>query len=201
MSTYACLDMARPREFDLEEALDKAQAVFWERGYASTTTAELALVMGIQKGSLFHAFGDKRSLFIQTLTRYLEKSRAELRNAIENANDPMKALKGWVQTKAERCATVEGRLGCFGVNSSVGLAAHDPELALVMSEYWGHVMGLCAQAFRRAQTTLRANMDPDTMAYLVMVHLAGMNVIARQGLASDRLVTSVSALFESFCPE
>ena len=193
--------MARPRAFDLEEALDQAQAVFWERGYTNTTTAELALSMGIQKGSLFHAFGDKRNLFMQTLTRYLEKSRQELQAAIETESSTLQALRQWARVKAARCASAEGRLGCFGVNSSVGLAAHDPELAQVMSEYWGYVMELCAQALRKAQMlgAVRSDLDPRTLAHLVMVHLAGMNVVARQGLATDQLESSVNALFDSFC--
>ena len=196
------VSMARPRAFDLDEALEKAQAVFWERGYASTTTADLAAAMGIQKGSLFHAFGDKRSLFIQALTRYLDRGTQGLSDRLDGAEDPLLALQGWVEEKAARCATPEGRMGCFGVNSSIGLAARDPELAQVMADYWGKVWTLCTQAIQTAQEKgwVREDQEARSLAHLVMIHLAGMNVIARQGLATDCLRGSSQALFDGFRP-
>lgn len=192
--------MARPRAFDIEEALDQAQAVFWDRGYSATTTAELAAAMGIQKGSLFHAFGDKRSLFVQTLTRYLERRMRTLTEALDQSNEPLEAMQSFVVQKAMHCASPQGRLGCFGVNSSVGLAARDPELALLMADYWNQVQQLFTDALARAQVNqaIRKDQDPGNLAHLIMVHLAGMNVIARQGLATDQLQHSVRALFDSF---
>ena len=62
--------VGRPREFDLEEALDAAMQAFWAHGYESTSMADLMLAMDLQKGSIYKAFGDKHSLFIQALRRH-----------------------------------------------------------------------------------------------------------------------------------
>ena len=62
--------MARPREFDRDEVLDLAIKVFWTRGYDRTSVQDLVNSMGIQRGSLYAAFGGKQPLFLEALDRY-----------------------------------------------------------------------------------------------------------------------------------
>jgi AcrR family transcriptional regulator len=64
--------MGRPREFDLEKALDIALQVFWRRGYEGASMADLTEAMGITKPSLYAAFGNKEELFRKTLDRYVD---------------------------------------------------------------------------------------------------------------------------------
>ncbi len=69
--------MARPREFDRDEVLDKAIEVFWTQGYDGTSVQDLVDAMGIQRGSLYAAFGDKHQLFLEALDRYENVARGE----------------------------------------------------------------------------------------------------------------------------
>src|SRR4051795_6273130 len=62
--------MGRPREFDLEKALDAALRVFWHKGYEGATLPELTRAMGINRPSLYAAFGSKEQLFRKALERY-----------------------------------------------------------------------------------------------------------------------------------
>lgn len=64
--------MGRPREFDIDEALERAMQVFWERGYEGVSLADLTKAMGITKPSLYAAFGNKAELFRKALERYNE---------------------------------------------------------------------------------------------------------------------------------
>jgi len=64
------LRVVRPREFILEEVLDKAVETFWSKGYEATSIQDLVENMGIQRGSLYAAFGDKQCLFLTVLDRY-----------------------------------------------------------------------------------------------------------------------------------
>ena len=62
--------MGRPREFDVDDALDRAMRVFWAKGYQGASLDDLLAAMGIGRGSLYKAFGDKRSLYLAALQRY-----------------------------------------------------------------------------------------------------------------------------------
>src|SRR5256885_15913527 len=63
--------MGRPREFDVDKALDLALQVFWRKGYEGASMADLTETMGITKPSLYSAFGNKEELFRKALDRYV----------------------------------------------------------------------------------------------------------------------------------
>src|SRR5919106_4393971 len=73
----------RTRQFDLDEALDRALEVFWARGYEGATLPELTKVMGINRPSLYAAFGNKEQLFRRALDRYVDERMTFIRTAIE----------------------------------------------------------------------------------------------------------------------
>ena len=64
--------MGRPREFDVDKALDLALQVFWRKGYEGASMADLTETMGITKPSLYSAFGNKEELFRKALDRYVD---------------------------------------------------------------------------------------------------------------------------------
>src|SRR5271165_4944941 len=66
----------RPRQYDPERALAKAAEAFWKHGYAATSLDDLVAATGMNRPSLYAAFGDKRDLYLKTLMRYQQQSRA-----------------------------------------------------------------------------------------------------------------------------
>src|SRR6266404_2363210 len=77
--------LGRPRAFDIEKTLERALQVFWEKGYEGSSLSDLTEAMGINRPSLYAAFGNKEALFRKALDRYVEKTRAFVRDAI---NEP-----------------------------------------------------------------------------------------------------------------
>ena len=65
----------RPRAYDPEVALGNALAAFWDGGYAATSLDDLSAATGLNRPSLYGAFGDKRALYIQAYRRYREHVR------------------------------------------------------------------------------------------------------------------------------
>ena len=68
--------MARPREYDRDEVLEKAMRVFWAKGYACTSVQDLVTAMGINRGSLYAEFGDKEGLHFAALGRFFDNEIA-----------------------------------------------------------------------------------------------------------------------------
>src|ERR1700686_5925300 len=73
----------RPRSFDLDQALDAAMQVFWRNGYEGASLSALTQAMGINRPSLYAAFGDKETLFRKALDRYDEGPAAYVRDALK----------------------------------------------------------------------------------------------------------------------
>ena len=74
----------RTRQFDVDEALDQALEVFWARGYEGATLPELTRAMGINRPSLYAAFGNKEQLFRKALDRYKTGPMAFLSEALRD---------------------------------------------------------------------------------------------------------------------
>ena len=104
--------MARPREFDREEALERATGVFWAKGYASTSTDDLLTAMGIGRQSLYNAFQDKRALYLEALERY---QRTTTTGHLQRLNGAATAVRSsypgssvYAMTKAAVAVMVKG---------------------------------------------------------------------------------------------
>src|SRR5712672_3301566 len=75
--------LGRPRAFDADRALDRALAVFWRNGYEGASLPALTKAMGINRPSLYAAFGNKEALFRKALQRYFQGPATYLHDAIE----------------------------------------------------------------------------------------------------------------------
>jgi len=97
--------VGRPREFDEQRVLEAAMDAFWKRGYEATSLAELCKVTGLNKGSLYQAFGDKHSLFMRALAHYEDREyRAVLAVAAES-DSPLENIRAAVRKIIEDAGT------------------------------------------------------------------------------------------------
>ena len=102
----------------MDDALDAAIGVFWERGYQGASMTDLVAATGLQKGSLYKAFEDKHDLFMKSLARYLERGLSDLDRALRGGASPKAGLRNWLEAMVvERSCTGDRRVGCFAINS------------------------------------------------------------------------------------
>lgn len=143
--------MGRPREFDEEQALGAALERFWEKGFEATSLADLTECMGLQKGSLYGAFGDKRRLYLSALAHYQDKGLGELAAALGAEGSPRAALRAFFGGVVERSVSRDGPRGCLCVNSAVELAPHDEEIARGLRRHGERVEALFQELVERGQ--------------------------------------------------
>ncbi|MFL1429877.1 MULTISPECIES: TetR/AcrR family transcriptional regulator [unclassified Nocardiopsis] len=179
--------IGRPREFDIDEALECAMRVFWEQGYEGASLADLTGAMGITKTSMYAAFGNKEQLFRRALDRYTEGPASYMARALEEptAREVAEAsLRGTVRT-----VTVAGPAGCLVVQGA--LASSDgarPAHEVLVG--WRTDAGLrMEERFRRAveEGDLPAGTDPARLARYVMTVGFGIAVQAADGVGHDEL--------------
>src|SRR6185369_5177291 len=117
--------MARPREFDPDAALARAMDAFWATGYEGTSLADLVAATGLNKGSLYAAFGDKRRLYLAAIERYEREGIDRTVAALRDAEDPSTAIAA-VFDSAIAAVERHDRRGCLLCNASVDRAPYDP---------------------------------------------------------------------------
>ncbi|MCY6379550.1 TetR/AcrR family transcriptional regulator [Hoeflea prorocentri] len=121
--------MARPREFDMDTAVDGAMQIFWRLGYSATNLPELLHAMGLSRGSFYKAFGDKHSAYLAALDHY---DRTCIGSAVALLADRSigdgaeRILKLFQQTG---CGEGIAPRGCFVCNAMVELGPHDEAVA------------------------------------------------------------------------
>ena len=121
--------MSRPREFNRNDALEKAMQAFWSRGYEATSLNDLTRIMGLSKSSLYDTFGCKRDLFLQSIDYYKDNVTARVRQALHVDAPANHVIASLLNRAVDRIVDSEGRRGCLLNNTAVELGMCDAEIA------------------------------------------------------------------------
>lgn len=135
--------MARPREFDPREALEKVMAVFWRDGFEGASLHDIEAATGLNKQSLYRIFPDKRAMYLAALKRYEENETAPVREALSapgSARDRFSPVFTGLVARAAR----GDRRGCFLCNAATDQAQLDVE-----------TQGFVSAAMRRLEKLFR----------------------------------------------
>ena len=165
----------RPRNFNREEVLAKSVPVFWERGFADTSLADLEKATGVNRSGLYAEFKDKQDLFLAGLQYYLDTSG--ILNVL--SAEPL----GWQNVEEYLkfgLACWEGQKGCFSVNAMRELAVLPPEARALVNASMKPIRRLLVSNIKAASPEADANAQAD----MVMVFFSGISI--EQNLAIDR---------------
>src|SRR2546426_4232070 len=102
----------RPRSFDADKALEKALRIFWKKGYEGATLPDLTRAMGINRPSLYAAFGNKEALFRKAIDRYIEGPACHLGEALEEPT-ARKVVERFVRGSIDLVTDPRNPRGCF----------------------------------------------------------------------------------------
>jgi len=173
--------MPRIREFDRDDALGKAMAVFWQKGYAATSTSDLLEAMQIGRQSMYDTFGDKHALYLEALRHYNDTSVDELLRNLRRATglDAIGAMLTAFAARPER----DNAMGCMGVNAICEFGDTDAEVLAVRDAASVTLNQALEQALREAVAAGEMVADTSIADALAFIHatLAGMKISAKAG--------------------
>lgn len=178
--------MARLREFDADDVLDKAVEVFWSKGYEATSIQNLVDAMGIHRGSLYAAFGDKQKLFLAVLDRYRAVVVRELLDILNGSTSGTASIQAFFDAVVEHVVTGGPLRGCLVTNSAVERGLSDPETARKVRRCIQQIEDGFYSTLQRAETEgdLGRHADLRSLARYLTSSLQGLLVIGK--VQSDR---------------
>ena len=194
------LPRGRPRTFDTEAAVERAMGVFWSRGYHATALPDLLRATKLSRGSLYAAFGDKHSLFLLALDRYIADAVARMDIELAPARQPIDGLRAFLAGYVDRTSSANGRRGCLLVATAMELAGQDAEVGRRVAGFFRAMETRVADALSRAKTAsqLADGVEPSSAAKILVCFVEGLRVVGKTAPPRTASQATADALLDRF---
>ena len=171
----------RPRAYEPDVALGKALDLFRKEGFAATSLDDLSAATGMNRPSLYGAFGDKRELFIKSYQRYREDARAAMAGIFRDELPIRQRLARIYAVALDIYLSGDSPRGCFTVMTAASEAVSDPEIRAMVLEGLAELDKAFAACFRRAKEKgeLPASADPAVLAQIASATIHTIAIRAR----------------------
>ncbi|MEM7021657.1 MAG: TetR/AcrR family transcriptional regulator [Pseudomonadota bacterium] len=192
--------MARHREFDHDDLLDKAMHLFWQHGYGATSIQDLVDATGVNRASMYGTFGNKQLLFQAALDHYVAKIISGRLERLRAPGSARTALRNYFDGMVDVAQRDDRQLGCLMTNSAVEIAPHDVGIAKTLRVSFGTVEEALFEVIRRgqAQGEIAADKDPRALARFLIGVIQGLRVLMRtrtdKGHLRDVVAIALSSL-------
>lgn len=192
----------RPRRYDPEAALDSVLEVFWRAGYSAASLDDICHATGMNRPSVYAAFGDKRALYLRAIERYRSISREQMREAFAD-DAPLTVILTRVYHRALDLyfSGSDTPLGCFMVGAVINDAVDDAEIRAALADGLRQFDAVFARAVRSAQDKGEIDQSRDAVmlgkfAAATLYYLA---VRARAGEPRSELEKVGAATIDLIC--
>lgn len=192
----------RPRAYDPDAALARAMETFWKSGFAATTLDDLTAATGMNRPSLYAAFGDKQDIYVKAYRKYRAQVREDFLPILETQG-PIRATlrKIFEASCALYLSGRDGPRGCFSVVTAASEAVADPEIRKMVVEAIVALDEAFAALFAKAieRGELAKSADPAALAKIATATLHTLAVRARVGIAKRELGALINASVNLIC--
>jgi TetR/AcrR family transcriptional regulator, copper-responsive repressor len=188
----------RPRGYEPEVALGKALELFRKEGFSATSLDDLSAATGMNRPSLYGAFGDKRSLYIKSYRRYRDDARAAMIDIFRGQMPIRKRLARIYAVALDIYLSGESPRGCFTVMTAASEAVTDPEIRGMVLEGFAELDKAFAACFRHAQEQgeLAEGADPIVLSQLASATIHTVAIRARAGVPRKELEAIVNGAID-----
>jgi AcrR family transcriptional regulator len=200
-ATPASRPRGRPRSFDTEATLANATLAFWQRGYAATSMDDLSAATGLNRPSLYGAFGDKHALYLQALQLYTDQSNAAIAAALEGRTLQDGLARVYELALQLYCPADAAARGCLLIGTAATEAPRDEAIRQALGDSLRGFTAAFEQRLRRAldEGELPDGTDVAMRAQLASAVLHSIALRARAGDAPKDLAAFAAASVTMVC--
>ncbi|WP_372009091.1 TetR/AcrR family transcriptional regulator [Paenibacillus chitinolyticus] len=173
--------MGRIREFDEDQVLDAAMQLFWEKGYEATSLSDLTSRMGIQRPSIYSAFGGKKELFEAALRKYTMTRASLIRAKLQSNPSVKEGFRTFFEDVIVEEYAENPRKGCFCINTMVELAPHDEKFEILTREHQMYLAVIFEETIERGVQSgeLKIGVNAKALSQALLVSLIGLTVLIK----------------------
>lgn len=192
----------RPRQFDMDIALDRAIEVFSGRGYHGVSMADLAEATGLAWGSLYKAFGDKHSLFVAAFDHYARTRLDLLRRRLDTRASGWDRLRDALLFYVDSSEGETGRKGCLSVTVAAELATYDEGIAARVQGAFLATERIVMELIRAGQRdgSIRRDLDVIACGRFLLCYLKGMRIVGTLAPGRDELLATIDLAMAGLVP-
>jgi TetR/AcrR family transcriptional repressor of nem operon len=176
------------KSFDEEVALDGAMQVFWAKGFEPASIADLLAETGLNRGSLYNAFGGKQQLFVKALLKY-DRNRQAMLAKLEALDDPTEAIATFFDTTVAKTVGDQDHKGCFLFNTALQIATHDEQVKEIVTNGVREIEAFFRRSIEvgQARGAIRKELDPAVTAKTLLSLIVAIRVLGRGVFAEAAL--------------
>jgi len=192
----------RPRAYEPDVALARALDLFRQDGFAATSLDDLSAATGMNRPSLYGAFGDKRALYIKSYQRYRDDARAAMVDIFRNEQPIRERLARIYAIALDIYLSGDsGPRGCFTVMTAASEAVSDPQIRAMVIEGFSELDRAFATCFRLAKERgeLPASADPLALAQIASATIHSIAIRARAQVSRAELEAIVTSAIDLMC--
>jgi len=178
------------KSFDEETAIENAMQVFWEKGFEPASIADLLAGTGLNRGSLYNAFGGKHQLFVKALQKY-DLERQAMLAKLEALDDPQKAIATFFDNTVAKTVTDQDHKGCFLFNTALQINTHDEEVNTIVTNGVREIEAFFRRSIEvgQARGDIPRGLDPEATAKALLALVVAIRVLGRGALEEAALRT------------
>jgi TetR/AcrR family transcriptional repressor of nem operon len=186
--------MARSRQFDERQALIAAMLVFWEKGYEGTSIHDLEQAMGLNRTSIYNAFGNKRAIFNRVMLCYKESVMSSLFAAMDEAPDIREGVRRLLNGALEIHFDEDNPGGCLVVLSVLESGQHDAESRTAMQQTLHDLKSALQVRLSKARKAgeLPRDLDVGSTATTISTTMTGMMVMGKANFTRASLKKTIN---------
>lgn len=175
--------MARTKEFNEIEILDKAIDLFWFKGYNGASMQDVVDSLGLSRSSIYDTFGDKHQLYISALEQYRKQAAGGLIDMVKQSISPIQTIQQLLEMLSNDSLNTVCNKGCFMTNSTIELAPHDPEIHKIVKDNMQDIEEAFYNLVKKGQDLgeITSQNDARALARFLFNTISGIRVAAKSG--------------------
>jgi len=179
--------MARPIQFDRNQAVAQAMSVFWKGGFQGTPVSELVKATGLKPGSLYGAFGNKRALFLMVIEAYFDTLFRKIQNILRADKPPLDVINNFFDQLVADCSARSK--GCLLVNTLTETPAEDHEVQQLVAAMFDRIKLEFVHILDKAQKAgdISHHQDVEELARMLITCICGLRAYSKMDQNRENL--------------